>query len=224
MQRREFTSLLGLSVLGSAAGLAALPAQAQAYAPVEGSNFMRLNPPVPTAPGKLEVIEFFWYGCPHCYRFDPALRDWLTHLPADVSFRREHVAFNAMMRSHQRLFYTLDTMGEEARWHVQILEAFHQERIDYNDPEGPIRLMSALGADMTKFHQAWDSFSVQSRCAQASRLSEAYNFDGVPAIGVGGRFLTAPYMAGAPGTDEAVLGRRALAITDHLISLVRNKT
>ena len=223
MQRREFTSLLSLGLLGSAAGLAALPAHAQSVVPVEGGNYQRLNPPIPPAAGKLEVIEFFWYGCPHCYRFDPTLRDWLTHLPSDVSFRREHVAFNAMQRSHQRLFYTLEAMGEEARWHVQVLEAFHQERIDFADPEGPLKLMSSLGADTTKLHQAWDSFGVQSRCAQANRLVEAYNFDGVPAIGVGGRFVTAPYMAGAPGTDETVLGQRALAITNHLINLVRNK-
>jgi len=223
MQRREFTSLLGLGALGTCASLGALPALAQQADPLEGRDYQRLNPPIPAAGGKLEVIEFFWYACPHCYHFDPMLRQWLTHLPSDVSFRREHVVFNAMQRPHQRLFYTLEALGEEARWHEQILEAFHQGRVDYEDPEAPLKLMASLGADMTRLRQAWDSFGVQSRCAQAKRLSDAYNFEGVPAIGVAGRFLTAPYMAGPGGSDETLLGRRALVITDYLISLARSK-
>ena len=223
MQRREFTSLLSLGALGAAGSLVTLPALAQQAEPVEGRDYLRLNPPVPTPSGKLELIEFFWYACPHCYHFDPLLRQWLAHLPGDVSFRREHVAFNAMQRSHQRLFYALDAIGEEARWHEQIFEAFHQGRVNYDDPESPLKLMASLGADMPKLRQAWDSFGVQSRCAQAVRLTEAYNFEGVPALGVAGRFMTAPYMAGPAGSDETLLGRRALVITDHLIGLARGK-
>jgi len=221
MKRRKITGLLGLSAIG-AAGLAVAPAWAQAGTPVEGHDYKILNPPVPTPAGKIEVVEFFWYACPHCYVFDPALRQWLARLPADASFRREHVAFNALQRPHQRLFYTLEAIGQEARWHEQVLEAFHQQRVNYEDPEGVLKLMASLGADMAKVRQAWDSFGVQSRCAQANRLTQAYNFEGVPALAVGGRFVTAPYMVPDAG-DELAQGRRALAIADHLLELARGK-
>jgi len=214
MQRREFAALF------AAAGFSGL-SRAQAAAPVEGQQYKRLPQALPTTAGKIELVEFFWYGCPHCFVFDPTLNQWLHTLPADVSFRRVHVGFQALHRLHQRMFYALEAMGKEAEVHERVFAAFHLQHLDVSDEDAVFRLVTSLGLDPAKFKQAWTSFGVQSKCLQASRLSEDYRIDGVPSLGVAGRFLTAPSMAGKRGQTEQQLGVEALTVTDHLIQLAR---
>ncbi|MCZ8077466.1 MAG: thiol:disulfide interchange protein DsbA/DsbL, partial [Paucibacter sp.] len=172
-------------------------------------------------PGKIEVVEFFWYGCPHCYAFEPVLAPWIKQLPADVAFRRVHVGFNAMIKQQQKLFYALEALGKAAELQDKIFIAFHELRLDLNDEKSITELVVKLGVDGAKFKDAYNAFGVVTKAGQGSKLSEAYRIDGVPALGIGGRYLTSPSIAGLRGDNEQANGRRALAVADHLIQLAR---
>jgi protein dithiol oxidoreductase (disulfide-forming) len=221
MKRRDFSALLATAPLAGAAS----HALAQG-GPVEGRQYSVLNPPLPTTPGKIEVVEFFWYGCPHCYAFEPAIEAWVKQLPADVAFRKVHVAFRANVKIHQRMFYALESMGKEAAARPAIFNAMHQQNLTLDDAKSQAKFLAPLGIDPTKYQEAYNSFGVVTKCTQAEKLSEAYRIDGVPSIGVGGRFLTSPSDAGKglpQRLPEHELGQRALQITDFLIQRARNK-
>lgn len=219
MKRRDFSAQMSLS------GLAlALPGLSLAQGgPQEGKHFLRLGQPLPATPGKIEVVEFFWYGCPHCYAFEPLISDWAKQLPADVSFRPVHVAFRANVKLHQRLYYALEAIGKEKEVRARIFAAMHREGKALDSLKAMTELLSPLGIDADKFTQAYNSFGVQTKCTQAEKLSEAYRIDGVPALGVGGRFLTSPAMAaGGVRMTEMESGQRALATADFLIQQLRS--
>lgn len=214
MKRREFSALAASLGLG---GLSlALPQGANAQGgPVEGTHYVRLSQPQPTqAPsGKIEVIEFFWYGCPHCFAFDPTLESWLKRLPGDVAFRRVHVAFAAPYRAHQRLFYALESLGREPEVHGKIFNAIHLQRVPLDKPETIADFLAANGFERDKFLEVYNSFGVQAKCQQASHLAEGYKIDGVPALGVNGRYFTSGSLAGS--------NDRSLAIVDYLLAHIR---
>nr|WP_321167572.1 thiol:disulfide interchange protein DsbA/DsbL [uncultured Roseateles sp.] len=216
MKRRDFSATLGLSVLGAGS----LPGLALAQgAPVEGKQYLKLSQALPTTPGKIDVLEFFWYGCPHCFTFDPVIEAWSKQLPADVNFRRVHVGFRANIKSHQKLFFALEAMGKEAEVHTAVFNAFQRDMPE--DDKAVMALAGRLGLDMAKFTAAYNSFGVQTKCAQASKLSDEYRIDGVPAVGIAGRYLTSPALAGVRGAGEVVNGQQALAVADYLIKLAR---
>ncbi|RQO60393.1 disulfide bond formation protein DsbA [Paucibacter sp. KBW04] len=220
MKRRDFSAQLGLSALGlSTLGLPGI-AVAQG-GPVEGKQYLKLSQALPTTPGKIDVVEFFWYGCPHCYAFDPTLEAWVKQLPADVAFRRVHVGFRANIKSHQKLFYALEAMGKEAEVHSAVFASFQRDMPESD--KDVIALAARLGLDVAKFTAAYNSFGVQTKCAQASKLSEDFRIDGVPALGIAGRYLTSPSIAGTRGAGEQVNGQQAVAVADFLIKLARNK-
>jgi thiol:disulfide interchange protein DsbA len=206
MNRREFTATLAL------AGLAG-PVLAQG-APVEGTHYVRLNTPVPVPEGgKIDVIEFFWYGCPHCNSLEPALDAWVKKLPQDVAFRRVPVAFTALHETHAKMFYALDALGQVDAMHRKVFAAIHQQRKRL-DKEGDIAdFMAENGVDRAKFLEAFRSFGVATKMRQGKQLSEAYKIDGVPAMGIAGRYYTSGSLAG----DNL----RALAVTDYLIQRAR---
>jgi len=220
MKRRDFSTLLATApVLGAAA-----PALAQG-GPVDGRQYLTLSQQLPTTPGKIEVIEFFWYGCPHCYAFEPAIEAWAKQLPADVAFRKVHVAFRANVKIHQRMFYALESLGKEVQARPAIFNAMHQQGLALDDPKSQAKFLSSLGIDSAKYQEAYNSFGVVTKCGQAEKLSEAYRIDGVPSIGVGGRFLTSPSQAGGgQRTTEVELGQKALQVADFLIQRVRSKS
>ena len=214
MKRRDFSA----SLLGSAAGLVASGWPAPAHAqggPVEGTHYVRLSQPVPAGPaGKIEVIEFFWYGCPHCNAFEPTLEPWVKQLPADVAFHRVPVAFSAEpFVAHQRIFYALDSLGQVAAMHRKVFYAIHNDRLRLDKPADISAFMARNGVDAAKFIEAYDSFSVQGKAKQAAQQAAAYKIDGVPAIGIHGRYYTSGSLA---GTNE-----KALAVADFLIQRVR---
>ena len=213
MKRREFsTSVLGLG-LGLGATTLALPGHAQG-GPVEGKDYVRLAQPQPVPPGKIEVIEFFWYGCPHCNAFEPTLEAWAKKLPADVSFRRVPVAFREEpFVAHQKIYYTLENMGLLETMHRKVFYAIHNDRQRLDKAADIAAFVTKSGGDGAKFAQLFDSFSIQTKATQARKLAEAYRIDGVPALGVHGRYFTSGTLA---GTTE-----RSLMVTDHLIQLVR---
>lgn len=224
MKRRDFSALLASAPVLGATG-AASNALAQG-GPIEGRNYLVLNPPLPTPSGKIEVVEFFWYGCPHCYAFEPAIEAWAKQLPADVAFRKVHVAFRANVKIHQRMFYALEALGKEATARPAIFNAMHQQGLGLDDVKSQASFLSPLGIDPVKYQDAYNSFGVVSKCTQAEKLSEAYRIDGVPSIGVAGRFLTSPGQAAPAGQrlPELELGQKALQITDFLIQRARTKS
>ena len=219
MKRRDFSALLATTPLAAASGTALAQG-----GPVEGRQYQVLPQALPTTPGKIEVVEFFWYGCPHCYAFEPAVEAWAKQLPADVAFRKVHVAFRANVKIHQRMFYALEALGKEAAARPAIFNAMHQQGLALDDAKSQAKFLGPLGIDPTKYQEAYNSFGVQTKCTQAEKLSEAYRIDGVPSIGIGGRFLTSPSQA-APGQrlTEIELGQKALQITDFLIQRARAK-
>ena len=172
MKRREFSLSLLAAGLGNA-----LPAAAQGGAwPVEGTNYVRLSQPVPvSAPaGKIETIEFFWYGCPHCNAFEPTLDAWQKSLPPDVFFRRVPVAFSEEpYGTHQKIFYALDALGLIPTMHRKVFYAIHGERVRMRTPEDFTAFALKNGVDPLKFIEAYNSFGVQSKALQARQIASA---------------------------------------------------
>jgi thiol:disulfide interchange protein DsbA len=213
MNRREF-SAAAAGVMGAAAlGLPGLAfAQRQ---PQDGKDFRTLEKKVAVeAPaGKIEVIEFFWYSCPHCNAFEPKLSAWLKRLPPDVSFRRVPVAFRDDFVPQQRLYYTLEAMGKLDELHAKVFEAIHVKREPTNKEDMILGFAERNGLDRAKFQELYNSFSVSTKARRAKQLQDAYQVDGVPAMGVAGRFYTDGDLSG--NMD------RALQVVDYLVAEVR---
>ena len=216
INRRDFAAAASLAALN-------LPLVAQAQGgPVEGRHYQKLQQPLPTTAGKVEVVEFFWYGCPHCYVFEPALTAWSAQLPAEVSFRKSHVLFRPNMRVHQRSYFALDVMGKEAEVRSKIFDAIHRQGQRLDELEAMAAFLAKQGIDAAKFKETYASFGVNNKCSQADKLAEGYRIEGVPALGVAGRYLTSPGMASVGmRIDEEQSGLRALAVVDFLIKRVR---
>lgn len=213
MKRRAFQT----SAAAALAGVALLPATglAQSGAPVEGQHFIRLAQPVPgSTPGRIEVVEFFWYECPHCNAFEPALEAWSRRLPSDVVLRRVPVAFRENpFVAQQRLYYALEALGKVEALHRRVFTAIHVERQRLDTAEKITAFMVKNGVDAKTFTDAYNSFGVQTKVRQAKALADGYKVDGVPAMGVAGRFYTSGTLAGT--TD------RSLAVVDFLVDRVR---
>ncbi len=211
MQRRTFAAGLAAGTLA----LPALPVWAQSpKKPAEGTDYRALQQPAPVeAPaGKIEVVEFFWYSCPHCNAFEPALDAWSKKLPADVVLRRVPVAFRDGFVPQQRLFYVLEAMNR-LDLHGKVFQAIHVERQPTNREDTILEWAQKNGLDRAKFQELYNSFSVQTKTRRASQLQDAYRVEGVPALGVAGRYYTDGEMAGNMG--------RALQIADFLIARAR---
>jgi thiol:disulfide interchange protein DsbA len=210
MKRREFTSAL------AAAGLAlgAVPAARAQGGFVEGKDYVKLGTPVPTAvPGKIEVVEFFWYGCPHCNAFEPQLDAWSKKVPDYVAFRRVPVAFTALHETHAKLFYALEALQQVEAMHRKVFAAIHQQRKRLDKEADIVAFVSENGVDGAKFAEAFKSFGVATKVRQAKALTDAYKIDGVPSLGIHGRYFTSGSLAGS--------NERALAATEYLIGLAR---
>ena len=213
MNRREF-SIHTLGTIGLSAGLPGL-ALAQGT-PVEGKQYVRLSQaaPVSAPAGKVEVVEFFWYGCGHCNDFEPTLAAWVAKLPADVVFRRVPVAFRENpFGNHQRLFYALEAMGLVSSLHAKVFRAIHAEGQTLDKPETIAAFMTRQGVDAAKFMAMFNSFAVQTKCKQARTLADAYKIDGVPTLGIAGRYFTSVSLNGNP--------ERTLVTTNFLIDQAR---
>jgi thiol:disulfide interchange protein DsbA len=215
INRRTFSGGLagaGLGSLGLSA--AAQPATASA-GPVEGVNYVKLSQSVPLAvPGKIEVVDFFWYECPHCNDFEPTLDAWQKTLPADVAFRRVPVWFkDEPFTAQQKIFYALDSMGLIPTMHRRVFHAIHSDRTRLRSPEEITAFMAKNGVDPVKFTEAFNSFSTQTKSKQARQTAEAYKIDGVPALGVQGKYFINGTMAGG---NEKMTG-----VADALIARVR---
>ncbi|MEO6361902.1 MAG: thiol:disulfide interchange protein DsbA/DsbL [Caldimonas sp.] len=221
--RRVFSA--GLLGAGLAAAGISPTARAQAAGPTEGVHYVRLAQPVPAgAGGKIEVVEFFWYECPHCNALEPALEAWSRQLPADVVFRRVPVWFREEpFGPQQRLFYALESLGLVETLHRRVFTAIHVERASLRSPQDIAAFALKNGVDPLKFMAAYGSFAVQAKAMQARQLSAGYKIDAVPAMGVQGRYYTTRDLAivGAVNNRDAAVDARLLAVVDALVARVR---
>jgi protein dithiol oxidoreductase (disulfide-forming) len=214
MKRRQFALGTGMVLGGGLGSLVALPAGAQGE-PVEGKEFTRLQPPVAVSvpAGKVEVVEFFGYWCPHCHAFEPSLDAWARKLPADVVFRRIPVAFGAPHEPYQKLYFALEAMGQLDAMHRKVFNAIHVDRMRLDKDADLQKLAQANGVDFAKLKDTMNSFSVATKCNQAKKAASEYKIDGVPTMGVQGRFMTS---VGQAGSHEG-----ALRVMDGLIAKAR---
>jgi len=152
-------------------------------------RYMELKPPQPTeAGGKIEVVEFFWYGCIHCYNLEPALEGWLKKLPPDAQFRRVPAVFNPRWEHDARIFYAFEALGLLDKLHRPFFDAIHQDRLRTDDPKALAQWLQKQGVDAQKFSDVMRSFSVHSRTQRAKLMTAGYKIDGTPAIAVDGRY------------------------------------
>lgn len=217
MKRRDF-SLAAVS----AATVAGLPAMAQAQAqvpaakkPVEGTDYLSLDKRVPTdvGAGKIEVIEFFWYSCPHCNSFEPQFAAWKKAAPKDLVIQRVPVRFRDDFEPQQRAYYVFESLNLLDALHGKLFHAIHTERQQLNSAQALAAWADKNGLPEKKFLETFNSFGVASKARRATQLQEAFKVQGVPSLGVAGRFYT-------DGSLTQTM-ERALQVTDYLIGEVR---
>ena len=215
MNRRDFSaSLLGTGL--SATALLAWPsARAQGPEPVECREFTKITPAQPqTASGKIEVLEFFSYACPHCNAFEPTIEAWAKTLPADVVLRRVPVPFLMNYDNFQHAYYALETMGAVEAMQQKIFRAIHVDRQRLEKPEDIAAFIGKNGGDATKFMAAFKSFSVATSVGRAKKMMADYKIDSVPTLIVQGRWMTSPSIAGSQ--------ERALVVVEQLVQRARS--
>ncbi len=198
MKRRDF-SLTALSAV--AASTLPHTVLAQGAAPKAGKDYVKLDKPVASdAPeGKVEVIEFFWYSCGHCNEFEPVFANWLkSGATKNVAARRVPVAFNASFMPQQKLYYALEGMGKVDELHARVFRAIHVERQKLATDSAVMEWMAKQpGVDQAKFKETYNSFTVSNQVRRATQLQEAYGVEGVPSMGVAGRYYTDGTHAGS---------------------------
>ena len=196
MQRRQFTqvalSLGAVSSLSAVALLSNTHAQAQAAKPQAGVDYLVLDKTLPTeaAAGKVEVIEFFGYWCPHCNAFEPELETWLKKLPANISFKRVPVAFRDNEINMQKLYYTLDAFGKVNEFQRKVFTAIHADKQSFYTPENIVAWAVKQGFDEKKFVETLNSFSVNAKISKAKQLINDFKIQGIPSFGVAGKYYT----------------------------------
>ena len=163
--------------------------------------------------GKVEVIEFFWYGCPHCYDFEPELSAWVKRQPKDVVFRRVPVAFRDDFIPHSQLFYALESMHKGDALNEKVMYAIHKENKRLLTETEIADWVASQGIDRNTFLATYRSFAVVSKARAAKQLTEDYRIDGVPTIVMQGRYVTSPSIAGTKA--------KAIVVMDYLEDKIR---
>lgn len=178
--------------------------------PVEGRNFTRLQMPQPTeADGKVEVIEFFWYGCSHCGKLEPLIKPWVKQLPADVTFKKVPAILNESWAPGARLYYTLEAMNLLDTLGDAVFDAMLNQRINLNSENILLDWVAKKGVDRKAFADTYKSFTVEAKVRKAAEMTQEYGFSGVPALVVGGKY--------SPGPELGSYGQM-LQVTDYLIA------
>lgn len=194
---------------------AATLAQAQA-APELGRDYVLLDPPHPVASGdKIEVIEFFYYGCPVCYELEPKLSRWYFNAPGLVALRRVPALSSDNWDNFAKLFYTLDAMGDLARLHWPVYDNFHFRGMKLNEEPVMADWVAHNGLDRDKFIRIYHSPEIAAKLAAAREMTKSYQITGVPSIVVDGKFLTSARMAGS--TDKL------MQVVEQLVALARKE-
>ncbi|NMY35772.1 MULTISPECIES: thiol:disulfide interchange protein DsbA [unclassified Pseudomonas] len=200
-------ALVSASLFGMSAQAADVPLEA-------GKTYIELANAVPVAkPGKIEVVELFWYGCPHCYAFEPVVNPWVEKLPADVNFVRIPAMFGGPWDAHGQLFLTLEAMGVEHKVHNAVFEAIQKEGKRLTDPADMADFLATQGVDKDKFLATFNSFAIKGQINQAKELAKKYEITGVPTMVVNGKYR---FDLGTTGGPE-----KTLNVADQLIAKER---
>ncbi|WP_026472236.1 thiol:disulfide interchange protein DsbA/DsbL [Alkanindiges illinoisensis] len=166
---------------------------------VAGKDYTVLsNPGKVEKPGMIEVREFFWYGCPHCYRLEPYVASWLASKPANINFVRSPAAMNPVWEQNARGYYAVDLMGLTNKVHKPLFDAIHQKNQRLFDQKSLANFYQGYGVDSNKFNAMFNSFAVSGKIAQSKQLAQAYQLDGVPALVVNGKYVV-------KGEDQKVI-------------------
>jgi thiol:disulfide interchange protein DsbA len=216
MKRRDF-SLAAIS----AATVSGLPLAAQSQGPVasvkpvEGKDYLSLDKRVPTdvGTGKIELIEFFWYSCPHCNSFEPQFAAWVKAAPKDVVVQRVPVRFRDDFEAQQRAYYVFESLNMVDVMHGKLFHAIHTERQQLNTAQALATWANKNGLPEKKFLDTFNSFGVATKARRATQLQDAFKVQGVPALGIAGRFYT-------DGSLTQTMDR-ALQVAEYLIGEVR---
>lgn len=205
--RRSFVSAI---FAFSALLTVTLPVAAQ----TAGKDYNVVAPAQPTEDAsKVEVVEFFSYGCPHCAEFHPLISSWSAKLPADVVFKRIPITFGrGAWVNIAKLYYTLEITGDLAKLDGDVFKAIHNDRANLFDEKALLEWVAKKGVDMKKFSDTFNSFGVASMVKRGDQMAQAYKITGVPAIGVDGK-----YLVGDMGFNEKLL------VTNQLIAKARTE-
>ena len=186
--------------------------------PQPGTDFMQTQQAIPTdTPAKIEVVELFWYGCPHCYQFEPTLAAWVKKLPKDVVFKRVPGLPRAEWAPAAKAYYAMEMLGVTEKLHAQLFDAVHKQRALKPDSDAALIdwITKQSGLDRKKVEEAYNSFSVNTKVMRAAQIFRASGATGVPSLIIEGRFLTSSTLAG--GTEES------LKVADYLIDKARQE-
>lgn len=212
MKRRDFSL-----AVGAAAGAALIqsPARAQGKPPEAGNDYLVLDKhaPVDAPKGKIEVVEFFWYNCQHCNVFEPMFAAWIKQAPKDIVVRRVPIAFQASFAPQQQLYYALEALGLVESLHAKVFAAIHAEKQNLGKADAITEWVVKQGVDKARFLEQFNSFSIAAKVKRATQLQDAYLVDGVPSLGVAGRFFT--------DGGKAKGMERALRVVEFLAAKVR---
>ena len=179
-------------------------------------QYTELKPAQPTESGnKIEVVEFFWYGCPHCYNLEPFLETWAKKLPPDVALRRIPAVFNERWGYDAAIYYAFDALGVLDRAHRPFFNAIHQDRLRTDNPAALNEWLQKNNIDPKKFQEAFKSFGVQSKVRRATQQTVAYKIDGTPAMAVNGRYTVS--------ADQGGSQQGLLQTVDYLVDMVRKQ-
>lgn len=201
-------------------GFLAASAVASPTDPVEGAEYHRLQNAQPTDTGKkIEVLEFFWYNCPHCFVFEPSLAEWVKKRGDQIVFRRVPVGFRDSFVPQQKLYFTLEAMNR-MDVHRQVFDAIHVGRQKLDKEEAILDFIEKQGVDRKKFTEIYGSFGVQSKVSRVRQLQEIYRIDGVPTVVIDGQYITSPSIVGATmrGASEQAMNASTLQVMDALLA------
>jgi thiol:disulfide interchange protein DsbA len=183
---------------------------------IEGKDYTVLPTPQPTENEQyIEVIEFFWYGCPHCNDLHPHLSSWLENKPADVKFRYVPAIFRNTWAPAAKTFYAMESLGITQQLHEKLYHAIHRDKIDLSKDNVLFDWIERQGIKRDQFINAYNSFSVQNQINRSAQMTRQYNLTGVPALVVDGKYLTSGKISGTP--------RDTISILDQLIEKVRQE-
>jgi thiol:disulfide interchange protein DsbA len=212
--------LLHSLLLIASLGLASVGANAAPNAPAEGVEYQRLSQPQPTDTGKkVEVLEFFWYNCPHCHAFEPHLAEWAKKQGDRIVLKRIPVGFRESFVPQQKLYFALEAMNR-LDLHSVVFDAIHQRRMKLNTEPEIMAFIEKQSIDSKKFGETFNSFSVQSKVSRVRQLQEAFRIDGVPTVAIDGQYVTSPSIVGQSmrGAPEEVLNSATLLVMDALVA------
>lgn len=211
-----FTRMFTRTLVFFTAALLSLSTFAAGPDAFEGHDYTRLKKAQPVATGKkIEVLEFFWYRCPHCFHLEPGLEAWLKKLPKDAQVRRVPAVFRDDWMPGAKIYYTLEQMKLLDRLHRKVFEAYNVENLNLNDPAVLGAWVARQGVDRAKFEAIYNSFSTQSKALQGARLATAYAITGVPAFFIDGKYATSMSMTNSES--------RLFEVLDQLIVKARTE-